>query len=242
MPSSAASRPSARGPARASSGSPRAREQARRAAQHREAHEQPDQEQPERRGADQAGLGDQRDVEAVRPPVRAAGLELVVDRERVQPEPEQRMLVEHGRDEREDLVVHLRRAVRDRGARPDHRAHVVRLRGDHADEQDAAEHRHDELRREELAAKRHREHEQADPEPEEARSATASGSRRRRRRRSRRPARGPGGRASPSRSANGSRIRIGTHSMIPRWFGSSASALTRKTPSETKLPPCTPVA
>ncbi len=44
------------------------------------------------------------------------------------------------------------------------------------------------------------------------------------------------------RSENGSSTRIGTQSMIPRWFGSSASAFTRKTPSETKLPPCTPVA
>ncbi len=42
--------------------------------------------------ADQPRLGDQRDVEAVRPPVGAAGLELVVDRERVEAEAEQRVL------------------------------------------------------------------------------------------------------------------------------------------------------
>src|SRR5204863_7877690 len=64
-----------------------------------EAREHVPEEHAEDRGPDEPRLDDQRDVERMRPPVRLPGRELVVDGERVQPEPEQRMRVEDLRDE-----------------------------------------------------------------------------------------------------------------------------------------------
>ncbi|TMJ95399.1 MAG: DUF2029 domain-containing protein [Actinobacteria bacterium] len=61
--------------------------------------EQVAQEDEERDRPDHAGLHDQRDVERMRAPVRLAGDELVVDREGVEPESEQRMRVQYLRNE-----------------------------------------------------------------------------------------------------------------------------------------------
>src|SRR5581483_4404335 len=60
---------------------------------------------------DAAGLDQERDVERVRPPVRLAGDELVVDGEVVEAEAEQRVAGEHVGDEVVDAEMDRRRAV-----------------------------------------------------------------------------------------------------------------------------------
>ena len=92
-------------PPRASARPRRRAERSRRKIQNRKSAEE--------RRPDEPRLDEQRDVERVRPPVRPAGDELVVDREVVQPEPEQRMEREHVRDEAVDVEVRrARRAAR----------------------------------------------------------------------------------------------------------------------------------
>src|SRR5207247_4035846 len=77
-------------------------------------------EDSEQGRADEPGLNQQRDVERVGPPVRLAGDELVVDREVVEAEPEERMHVEHLWDEVVDLEVRGRRTPAALQPRGDH--------------------------------------------------------------------------------------------------------------------------
>src|SRR5439155_1033090 len=83
--------------------SPHRRESPPDPARRAEAAEQVDEEQREEQRPDEAGLDDGCHVVRVRPPACPPGHELEVDRERVQPEPEQRVRVQRLGDE----VVYL---------------------------------------------------------------------------------------------------------------------------------------
>src|SRR3954464_2530945 len=82
-------------------------------------------ERHEQQRSDQTAFDEQRDVVRVRPPVRLAGDELVVDGEVVVAETEERMQVQHVRDERVDAEVRRRSTTARLDARTDHRLEVV---------------------------------------------------------------------------------------------------------------------
>ena len=84
-------RPQASGRTLAAAGSPTAARSRADRAQRVQAAEQVPEEDDEDDRPDEAGLDEQRDVERVRPPVRLPGDGLVVDREVVEAEPEQRV-------------------------------------------------------------------------------------------------------------------------------------------------------
>ena len=82
--------------------------------------EQVDEERGEDERPDEPVLDERGDVERVRAEVRLPGLELVVDGERVQPEPEERVLREHVGDERVDDEVRVGAAALRRESRAQH--------------------------------------------------------------------------------------------------------------------------
>ena len=132
--------------------------------------EEVDEERGEEQRPDEAVLDERRDVERVRPEVRLPGLELVVDRERVQPEPEERVLREHVGDERVDDEVRVGAAPLGRETRAEHLREELRRAARRRPRAPASEHaeRDEELRLQQHAAVRDREHEEPAAEPEQA--------------------------------------------------------------------------
>ena len=136
-----------------------------------EAAEDPEEEGGEERRADEAGLDDQRHVVAVRAPVRLAGHELVVDGERVEPEPEERVGVQHVRDEVVDLEVRvLRAAARLHSRLEDRREEVPAREHDREQHRKRAADRHEQLGTAQVPPVRHGEDQGADAQSEQAAS------------------------------------------------------------------------